>query len=583
MYRLILILATLAMLNSCGTISRFDEDNEERLINRNIYPALQTDFSMLAGVGRGGMFSEIAMMASPLVILDIPISFIVDTVMLPYDIGMYAYNSHYLNYWNDIAENRNINKPISEYLQYFNKTGAVAVLGLSGKVNDQDVLNFYFDIATAADAEPDISRKIIARLVSKADANAEYSSLRLHTCNTISADLGNTKFSRGIHKIIEGHGYSEACIQSLAANGLDCSLLVRNKYVQGEYLRKCYHQNPSQLVSRLSINPSTPADVMNDMFNDECSKLTTQGHSLGKVNSSNSSMRVITNIARVTKDNDLIRRLYEIDNEDINSALIYNPSVPVKYKLSSDSFISNYVNSDSTTSDELIELIAEYPDNKNLIIAIASGRRVDIGVYNALMKYTPNNIRPRVYESIVFNRELISDDIPFKLASRPDVKELLKQDSFEHLSSITEIPIIELGDYGVLDFIVNHPEIYNKTALLKPWLLSGIWIAKEKTRNIKIEKNKKFGFFYTPTRKLSNDSAVLKRYIIPPKGSPEILVAELKKNSVNNLLHEVNTEYVYIYTLSEDWEMVSGDWIFNISHRGKVLLTITFHLYDDEE
>jgi len=581
MYRLPITVIVLVMLAGCGTIGRFDEDNEERLVQRNVYPAVQIDFTLLSGVGRGGMFADLALMLSPLVILDIPISFIVDTIMLPYDIGMYAYNSHYINYWSDVSKNRSINRPLSEYLLKYNKTGAVAMLSTSRYVEDQDVLNLFFDVAAANEAEPVTSRKIITRLVTRADINAGFSSLRTHTCNAISSDITNTKFSGGIHVIVKGAGYPDACIQSLADGGLGCTVLVLSTRLQEKYVRKCYQEYPEKLNQWISMIPSTPADIQISIFNDEFNKLAALNHPLSRITYHNDSMTVLGNLARTTKDPALIARLHELDNQSITMILTGNPSVPVEYKLATDSFISNYVSSDSTTKEELIELIREHPDNHKLLLAIASGKHVDNDVYDALMKFTPQDTRADVYERILSNRELSGYDILFELASRPDAKELLTQESFQHLLSLTETPSIATGDYGILEYVVNHPEVYRESALLEPELLPGEWVIREQTNNIKLEKGLIFGFFYKVTKESSKRPSKIRPEIIPPKGSPTRLVHELKQIDDGKSWHDIDQEYVYMYRISEDWEMMPGDWVFKLSHRGKVLSSVTFHLFNE--
>lgn len=581
MIRILLFFITLIVLSSCGTISRFEEDDEEVLVNRGIYPATQWDVMALSA-DTSGMFGDLALMMMPLVILDVPISLIVDTVMLPYDIGMYAYNSHYLGYWEDVSANKKIEMPMAEYLPYYNETGSVAMLSVSRKYDDEDLLKFYFDVSSANDEWLKTSSNMINTLAVRADSQDKYTSLRTYTCNAIASNLTNKKYGRAINAIIEGKRYSTVCIENMAEHGLSCRSLVRSNKIPEMHIRKCFQEDPERYSVHLSKLSSTPIDIQNSMYDHATVKLSALQIPLDKVAYSDNSFNVLQNIAGVTKDGALIRKLFYLNSEKITSRLLYNPAVPLEYKLTNKKFLLNHaMDEKSTTKEELINLISKYSDNKEFLLSVARGKRIDIDVYDALMKHTPSNTRTDVYNAIIYNRDAQNKDVLFKLVLRDDTKMVIEPKAYKDLLVKTETPQITVLNYGVLEFIVDHPERYKKSALLTPERLPGEWVVKkDKTNNIKIEKGLKFGLMFKMTKELSSDSSKILTKITPPDGSTEKLIKQLDKQGTKTSTPDLNDVYVKMYSFDSDWEMVPGDWEFEISHQGKALSKITFHLYN---
>ncbi|MAY36809.1 MAG: hypothetical protein CMN84_11985 [Spongiibacteraceae bacterium] len=78
-----LVLASVSPLSGCATyVYRTDGGAE------GVYPAVKTDFNMMDYVlnAHGGSPASIAIPAVILLAIDVPVSAVIDTVLLPYDV-----------------------------------------------------------------------------------------------------------------------------------------------------------------------------------------------------------------------------------------------------------------------------------------------------------------------------------------------------------------------------------------------------------------------------------------------------------------------------------------------------------------
>ena len=563
------------MLSSCGSAYRFQEDNDEVLVNRNVYPATQFDAGLLAA-DTSGMFGELALILKPVAVLDLPISFAVDTIILPYDIGMYTYNSRHINYWEDVSENNKTNMPMTEYLQHYDKTGSIAMLSVSRKYRNENLLKFYFNVASANDEWTGTSSKLIDSIVQTADANDKYELLRAYTCNKIASSPENVKYGSARYSIINGSRYSAECIEMLS-EGASCRSLVRNKNISEKYIRKCYKEDKyKKLNESISRLPLTPVDIQESMFNYELSKLINKNIPLNKYKYHDDSISVLSNIARHTKNSTLIKKLTEMNNEYIKNSLIVNPEVPLDFKVKNENFISTYLKNSS--KNKLIELISNYSDNKEILRNVAKGKRVDISVYDALMTHSPVGYRSDIYLDLVNNRDAVYKGILFKLVKRSDVKRLLDKKTYKKLLMKTEIPTITILNYGVVEFSPDGPERIKKNVAASNGRYGEMVINKNE-HNIKMEKGLEFGVKFKLAKKLSSEPSYFKLITNTPDGYPENKDTKIEDISPEALYPNKEDAYIVSFVFNSKLEMIPGEWSFEIFHQDKLFSKTTFHLY----
>ena len=80
---IILLIASISSLSGCATyVYRTDGGA------KGVYPAVKTDFNMMDYVlnAHGGSPASIAIPAVILLAIDVPVSAVIDTVLLPYDL-----------------------------------------------------------------------------------------------------------------------------------------------------------------------------------------------------------------------------------------------------------------------------------------------------------------------------------------------------------------------------------------------------------------------------------------------------------------------------------------------------------------
>lgn len=208
MKRILCIFSILIILNGCGTAGRFiTTSNKEAKITRSIYPATSIDAHLM------GMGDPIITFLS---LLDLPISLTVDTIFLPYDIGMYSYNSSYINYWEDLSNNKKINIPIDDSMEYYDETGSIALLYVSKSYPDEALFKYYFDVVSANNndqltANHQLIKNIIFRAfesgIYESEGSTKYKTLREHICREISSNPNNKNYTYA-----RKNNYIQGCI-----------------------------------------------------------------------------------------------------------------------------------------------------------------------------------------------------------------------------------------------------------------------------------------------------------------------------------------------------------------------------------
>lgn len=86
--KIIIILLTLFFINGCATCVYRSNENHTEYSPKGIYPAVKTDFNFMDYVmNEGGGAPWFIVLATGIgVTIDLPFSFVTDTVLIPYDL-----------------------------------------------------------------------------------------------------------------------------------------------------------------------------------------------------------------------------------------------------------------------------------------------------------------------------------------------------------------------------------------------------------------------------------------------------------------------------------------------------------------
>lgn len=321
---------SLFFLNGCASVGRFSADYEEQVMNSGVYPATKMDASLLDSATQDHWGSGMAKVLSPFAVIDIPFSLITDTVMLPYDWYRWSYNSEYIQFWDNVALNKNVLLPMSEYLENFKEAGAYRVLRQSKIINNKKLLWLYFDIAST-DNNQKQSKLIIERVIGKAN---KYPELAEHVCNAGAQHISQDKYQYGFHLMMRNN-YSAACVKTLAKAGLPCKTLLWSKNLSDQDFDRCYSEGKKKYRHVLTRNSSAPTKIHEEIYQDiqrEKQDLLDQYGTLGKVPGGFGDRAWTVSLARNTRSIPLIKKLIELEDSTINLNLRRNKAVPKEYK-----------------------------------------------------------------------------------------------------------------------------------------------------------------------------------------------------------------------------------------------------------
>ena len=346
--------------------------------------------------------------------------------MLPYDAYKHSTYKPYIEFWEDVAAKHDTTRPMSEYLEYYTHTGAIVVLSQSRRTNNEDLLKLYLRVASADDSEKKLSASIIDTVVKEGEVHKSYSSLRELACSTIATNINNDKFGYASYLLTKGRIYSDACIEKLAQAGVECSKLLKSVRLPEKYFRKCYEEDKVLHLRWFSENPSTPQDIHIAIFNDEYNRIIKEYGALNKA--SGHQIQNLKNTVRNTKNRGLIASLYAMNDGVINEYLKHN-----RLLIEDGWARTKSVEDDSVSKKELLAMIKSYPNDSEMLYAIATSSAVDMDIYNQILKYAPKEEQARVIKRIIFNDKLQDKDILNQILSNKETRVLAEPHAYEVL------------------------------------------------------------------------------------------------------------------------------------------------------
>jgi len=581
----ILILSSLLLLNGCASIYRLSDDNEEHAVYRGIYPSTKMDFAMLnsaANDNGGNWMSGVVTFLSPFVIIDIPISVIADTITLPYDAYQHSYNSKYIDFWQKIEKTKDTSMPMSEYLYYFSHVGAIVVNKQARLEVNEKLLKLYFDVAMTDNKELSISQTIINTVVKKSLDYDDLSFLRNYVCDVGSANISNKKFSNAFKLMLSSVKYSKACVNRLAKAGLECRLLVASIDLPEEYIRQCYQEEPIKFISQLSRAKLTPSDIQKEIFKFELERVTNKFGILENIQ--RALLTNLLNIAKNTKDISLIDEIYALGNKYLNKSLTYNPAVPFKYKENDIDFLIRMVRGEGVSRDILLKMIYSHPDNDQFMNVIASGKYVDVDIYNALLISVSDSNKSTVLNRIVSNRHLLSNDIYHLMLSVEGIQDLLSLRSYQKILKVAEPIVSEIYDFGIVEFVKSGEDDDTLEVLkqLSNYQAPGQWIVSEHTNKIPKTLGVKFGILYKLSQKRSDTSYLISIDVIYPQGGLNDPDKKGLQNGMPTTKDTVSSGvgYVEYVHLDKPWMLKSGEWVIQIRYKDKLVIEKSFFVED---
>ena len=471
-----------------------------------------------------------------------------------------------------MKDERKLSLPMGEYLNYYDETGAIVVIRQSGRTRNEELLKLYFDVSIADNNEIQKSKKVIYNVIERTtNAHIGLSTLRDHICKVIATNMENKKLSGAFIQMMSSDEYSSECADTLAAAGLSCNTLLTNKNLSEKQIRHCFKNNKMAYMAQFASNPSTPSDIQAEIADYRYNELIKQYGTIKNVHFG--KIRDLILIARYTKDDDLIARMYTYENTEINKELKHGAKARSDMKALVDIAVSN-----KTTRKKRLWLVRAYFNNERLMSAVASGNHVDMGIYMELMKIPYEDIKAMCMAKLIFNKELLDESVLFKLAARSDTKDLVEPYVYKKLLSRTEIATINVSDFGIIGFKESKNDYLDELKKSPNYKVPGEYFIAKQTTTIPNKKGIKFGFFYDLDLQLSIYGANITHKIVYQEGQPYTDAGKVVTVEVKKEWSDKGESYAIYQELSEPWELKPGLWEIEISHRDHVIAKKAFYV-----
>lgn len=540
-----------------------------------IYDCTRLALGIVAGAlnnSSSNWFRGIAIVFSPVAVAGLPACVIADTLMLPYDYYKYLKVGPHVKFWlraesKDIQISNGIVMNAEEFREHYSPLVAklvVSRINLAKFHNNPDVAEL---LLALAESSPDIrdSRGIITKL-GESDHLNEHSMIRI--CDMVLEDP-QRHYSLTI-RLARSDNAPEECLKRYLSEDIKLRSIVdhkkviepkysaaSNKNLNTEFLDKTVNSamesSDYKLLSSVARNGSTADSTINNII-----QWLRRNH------------EDKTNADRIGLFNNLAER----GNNEKDVRFIYQ-------SLQDEEALIRLAENASTSKASLIEIIKDHPDKKRLLVAVASGNRVDFDVYQAFMQHTQEKHLGYVSAALVSNSNLQDNTILADLASRNETQNIVSSYTYRRLLERSEVPTIELMDYGILEFVqaeTNLPESLFKEA---GWRRPGSWVVKERTNTIPNAEGVNFGVMYKAATKYSTKSVNIKHKIIYPNGGisdPETgktMLTDTSEDRVNP-----NEGYIYYEVIEDPMKTKTGKWVIQILHEGNIVVEKAFYIKD---
>lgn len=520
--------------------------------------------------GRG-----IAIVLSPFAIAGLPACLIADTVLLPYDTYKYYKIAPHIQFWYK-ADNAGINivngniTNIDDFKAHYNPISAKVIstnLNLLPLYKNEDLASLLFILA---ERNPEIKQsKNIINYFGKSEL------------------LNKKHMQRICDRTLKGDKADNNLMFDLARNRTTPDKCLR-EYSKLYVIHISTATTPLTLKYVVSSNTSSSKSLLKSLaisgMEDRDIPLL-QRIILNKSSSNETVKRVTDWALEVLKNpapevdtprvNGLFAALSSRIHDSNSLALIYP-------YLHDESSLIVAANNSAISKAMLIEMIQDHADKNKLLRAIAKGSRVDIDIFYKLFAYATEQNEYSVLEDIIYNDNLVDKSIIQKLASIEKIEVSVNPYAYKVLLKITEPLTINIIDFGIVEFQESNEHFPEEFKNIKGFKTPGTWVVTKHTDIIPKTMGVKFGIFYEASKKHSYGPFELQYDLIYPEGgiknidSGEIMdAATTDEGWVNS--GEGNIFYEYI---DKPWMLKSGEWVFQLKHKGQVIAEKTFYVKD---